>query len=204
MGRKNSKSGFSLIEILIVVAILAILIFLSITTLDPRLQLAKARDGQREADLKSLSLGFEDYIADNPCYPEESTLSTCGGEELKPYLRKVPCDPESRLPYLYERPECGKFILYTNLKTKNLAFNYNNKGNYVVTSSNLRLEPVEVGGSATPTLTVPTSEPGGDYYGCFSGVCKLLTGPVCQPSYLGKSDCWGECGSHQNPRNECL
>ncbi|PJC43574.1 MAG: hypothetical protein CO039_03230, partial [Candidatus Pacebacteria bacterium CG_4_9_14_0_2_um_filter_34_50] len=96
--------GFTLIEVLIVVAVLAILIIMALL-LTPR-QLEKARDGQRKSDLQKIKIAFEDYYNDNGCYPSADVLHNCGGvspsdHELSPYLQNIPCDPKDQSYYLY-------------------------------------------------------------------------------------------------------
>jgi len=62
--------------------------------------------------------------------------------------------------------------------------------------------------TVTPNPT-PTSSSEDEYYGCFSGVCTLLPGPVCFPNYINYPDCdvnedgISECGTPSNPQNEC-
>ncbi len=72
-------------------------------------------------------------------------------------------------------------------------------------SDTVGTSPDTVGDGSTPTPTStpePPSSSRGNYYGCFSGVCRLLDGPVCQPSFY-RQDCYGQCGTPTNPQNEC-
>lgn len=90
--------GMSMIEILVVVAIIAILgaaLLLSINR-----QTSKAQDAQRKDDLEDLRIAFEDYYNDNECYPDMTILNNCGGNDLKPYLNEIPCDPKDNTPYV--------------------------------------------------------------------------------------------------------
>jgi prepilin-type N-terminal cleavage/methylation domain-containing protein len=106
--RFGKKNGFTLIELLIVIAILALLIIMGMMAW--RAQVNKARDAQRKADLQRLRVAFEDYYSDNECYPVNDILETCLGDQLDPYLNKVPCDPTTRQPYCYvtdeDNPDC--------------------------------------------------------------------------------------------------
>ena len=202
-----TTKGFTLIESLVVLAIFAVLILVTIMYLKPKVQISKAQDGQRKSDLEKISKALENYLNDNLCYPEASFFSQCNTQALSPYLRTIPCDPQTKEPYLYERPECLKFAIYTSLVTENQNISYDNKGNYVISSANYRIVPQiaeEPTGSVPtfslpePTEPVPTSAviP----YGCFAGVCQRLGQyQQCEPNYYS-SDCYGACS---NPINEC-
>lgn len=97
--RSSSARGLSLIEVLIVVAILSILVLAGMRNVVP--QLSKARDGRRKADLDVIKVAMEEYFNDNGCYPPACALSSCQ-EELEPYLKRgVPKDPSGDRPYAY-------------------------------------------------------------------------------------------------------
>ena len=104
------RRGFTLIELVVVVAILALLLI--ITMMSWKNQLNKARDAQRKDDLQRISIAFEEYFSDFGCYPPENILDNCGGGELKPYLDKIPCDPVTDKPYEYvpdgDNPACPR------------------------------------------------------------------------------------------------
>lgn len=63
----KSRSGFTLIEILVVIAIIGII--LSILTVNFNEARKKSRDKARQSDLKSLQLAIEAYRAQNGEYP---------------------------------------------------------------------------------------------------------------------------------------
>lgn len=204
------KKGFTLIEAIITITIVGLLALMAYLYLKPSWQIAKAQDSQRKADLNKISKSIEDYLNDNPCYPVESTFDDCGGEGFKPYLREIPCDPRTKQPYVYIRPECQRYAVFASLETENLDITFGaNTGNYGVSSQDFRLEPTIVeegagGGEAEPTNTpAPTPTPNlGVYFGCFSGECQELSGPECEPNYLD-SDCYNSCGNPISPLNEC-
>jgi len=90
--------GMSMIEILIVISIIAILsivLFLAYNR-----QISRAQDAKRKDDLEDLRVAFEDYYNDYECYPDMTLLDNCGGTDLQPYLREVPCDPKYKDPYV--------------------------------------------------------------------------------------------------------
>lgn len=100
-------AGISMIEVLIVTAVAGILLFMLIFTTFK--QVSKGRDGRRKADLDKIKIAFEDYFNDNNCYPqpEQWLAMECGGDEFKPYLDSIPCDPLSKSHYLYLPAEGG-------------------------------------------------------------------------------------------------
>ena len=98
-GRKSANSGFTLIEVLIVVAILTILILLSIFYYQRHLM--RSRDVQRKSDLNNIKLAFEEYYNDHRCYPDPMLTLNCGSDDLSPYLTEVLCDPLTNEPYPY-------------------------------------------------------------------------------------------------------
>lgn len=109
------RSGFTMIELLISVAIIATLAVVFL--LFARTQLNRAHDADRKADLDRIKIAFEDYYNDNGCYPPATILDNCNGPELRPYLDRVPCDPNGD-PYLYlpvEGAECSGYRLFTAL-----------------------------------------------------------------------------------------
>lgn len=85
------SKGFTLVELLIVVAIIAILTgMLTVNLADAR---ERARDAQRKADLKQIQNAFELYKNDqNPqAYPTTEnwkTALTAGN-----FMKKIPTDP---------------------------------------------------------------------------------------------------------------
>jgi len=99
----KNRHGFTMIEVLIVIAILALLVIASIFYVYPNM--ARGRDGKRMSDLTKIKIAFEDYYNDNECYPPITTLeSYCGGTPngaLDPYMQSVPCDPRDHSAYFY-------------------------------------------------------------------------------------------------------
>ncbi len=188
----------TLTEILVVVAILGILILLAALSLNPKLQLMRTRDGRRKADLKRIAIALEDFAGDKPCYPTMiyKPLSGCtASEEIDPYLPHIPCDPLTKAPYLYIRPGCKEFIIYTTLEIE--TNNDYGAGNYAVSSPNLRIIPT-VSPTQAPSPTSPppsptagpVSPPSTSFFGCFNSVCHELSGSgECKPNYQNASDC---------------
>ncbi len=211
MGRKNSRNtrkniilklrnpkGLSVVEVLVAVSIIAILSILAVTLYNPKVQIAKANDARKQSDLRRIATALEDYIGDHPCYPENSVMTTgaCGNENLKPYLKSMPCDPNTNQLYKYDRPgpACNKYVLYASLTTKSSNISYNGLGNYVVTSPNYRLVPTIVGSETGPGGGVFGP---GEFWGCFSGTCLQMPTPFCAPT-------WHDAGGQFRCSNNCL
>ncbi|MEI6191118.1 MAG: prepilin-type N-terminal cleavage/methylation domain-containing protein [bacterium] len=71
---QTKKSGFTLLEILLVVGIIAVLAGIVIVAINPSKQLAQVRNTQRKSDLKQIYNAITQYYIDNSSYP--STIST--------------------------------------------------------------------------------------------------------------------------------
>jgi len=100
--KKKFLHGFSLGELLVVCVIIGLLAV--IVLVNYQKQIARANDAKRKTDLKKFQTAFEDYYGDNNCYPSETAMNahtSCDSAVLAPYLDKFPCDPVTRIPYLY-------------------------------------------------------------------------------------------------------
>jgi len=64
--RRKSKKGFTLVELLIVIAIIAVLAAAVVIVLNPAELLAQARDGQRSSDMKTVGDAVSLFVIDNP------------------------------------------------------------------------------------------------------------------------------------------
>jgi prepilin-type N-terminal cleavage/methylation domain-containing protein len=113
------KQGFTLIEILIVVAILAIILIIFFIAL--RNQIIKGNDMTRKTDLGKMQRMLEEYYNDKKTYP---TVIDCQDTGFSPYLNKVPCDPVKKTPYFYISnvagiltPKTG-YVLCTNVEDR--------------------------------------------------------------------------------------
>ncbi|MGI5826144.1 MAG: type II secretion system protein [Patescibacteria group bacterium] len=221
MGRKGNKFspknffklksifGFTLSEVVIVLAIFALFILVVIFALHPNLQLGRSRDKRRIADLKKISIALEDYAGDHDCYPDKIYTSNdvCQATtEFGYYLKNIPCDPKTHKPYKYFRlEECKQFAIFATLEFEGEEdYGY---GNYFLASGNVRGIPTIIPHSSP----APSSGPGETerYFGCFSGECHMLSGPEqCSPNYERRDPCVGEeCCTFSNVYfcdfNEC-
>lgn len=131
-----SKKGFTLQELLIVIALIAIAFTFFFTFLKPAEQFSKARDRNRKTDTHNLRIALEDYYADKGCYPRPedacydydpaNPTDPCHlcGEESGPLPNglELPCDPSHpNKDFLYyadtQNTECPQsYELYLNLE----------------------------------------------------------------------------------------
>jgi len=92
------KKGFTIIELLVVVSVIAILSGISLSVLNSKGVRAKARDSQRIGDLKQIQTALELYFTDNRSYPPESgswvNVSSLTGELVPGYINALPVDPK--------------------------------------------------------------------------------------------------------------
>ncbi len=61
----NNKKGFTLIEVLLVVAIIAIIAGIVILAVNPKKQLDESNDARRRADVNTILNGVYQYVIDN-------------------------------------------------------------------------------------------------------------------------------------------
>ncbi len=105
----NGKRGFTLVEILVAITIIATLTVGLVATLNPRGQVNKAQDAVRTQNINSIKLALDLYYNDKNCYPAltsspfSKALSdgTQWEEGTTVYMKKVPKDPTSGVFYTY-------------------------------------------------------------------------------------------------------
>ncbi|NTW26930.1 MAG: type II secretion system protein [Candidatus Moranbacteria bacterium] len=117
---KNTKSGFTLVELLLVIGIIATLAVVVFVALDPAKRFADARDARRTSDVETILSAVHQYVIDSKgSFPAgidnaerqiATATDTCGvsgggcgdgGEtgcvdlsgQLAKYLKEIPYDP---------------------------------------------------------------------------------------------------------------
>lgn len=101
------RKGFTLIEVLVVIGILAIIFAIVLIAINPRRQFNLANDTQRKSNVTELRKAFIQYFLDYRLYPSANQWSaaSCGypaPDWLKRYIAAVPCDPETSHKYFYQ------------------------------------------------------------------------------------------------------
>lgn len=78
------QKGFTLVELLIVIAVIGILAVAVLAALDPVEQLKKSRDTSRFADARELVSAYQRYTVGNRCFPDEQPTvgGTCTAADL--------------------------------------------------------------------------------------------------------------------------
>lgn len=120
MNQKSAPTGFTLLELLIVVGILSLLTLAAFASLDPLKQFADGRNARRWSDVATISTGIYRFIIETESLPEgigaaprqigsasSGCSSTCPGAsdscidlapQLEPYLFQMPADPKGGTP----------------------------------------------------------------------------------------------------------
>lgn len=200
MHTRTVDKGTSLLEILVVIAIISILAITSYLAVPP--QIIKALDARRKSDLHKIKTNLEIYYSLAEEFPKD--LPNCGqplqyhGEIIS---ASIPCDPTTKQPYYYQvRPGDTPqyYRLYTILaNTQDLSIGdvgclggcgLDCHYNYGVSSTNIGLVKCSY-----------VCAPGGGH----SGSCELYQNPtisLCPKLYGLDSTCKNECSI---PANKC-
>ncbi len=102
--KNHTKRGFTLIEILVVIGIIAVLAAVVLVAINPARQFAQARDSQRSSNVTAILNAIGQYIADNkgnlPSVPAKGAAAIEVGSSLcnnliPTYLPSLPTDPRS-------------------------------------------------------------------------------------------------------------
>ncbi len=111
MNIKNKKKGFTLLEVLVVIGIIAVLSAVVLVAINPSRQFKLARDSQRTANVSALVNAIGQNMSENrgvfKCsggaisFPSTSTIvKNSGGFDLAPcivplYISSMPFDPSA-------------------------------------------------------------------------------------------------------------
>ncbi len=125
MGKFNlskifNSSGFTLVEILVVILILAVLFVIAIVAIDPIKQIGKVRDAQRQNDLKQISTALDAFYNDNTSYP----IDIGELDDASKYIQSIPIDPVNAdtTNYLYVSDNSDSlpqwYVLFASLENK--------------------------------------------------------------------------------------
>lgn len=129
----KTKNGFTLVELLVVIAVLAVMATAAVILLDPVTQFQKANDVRRKSDIAHIQKALEQYYQDNGKYPDgtgasgggacspfqiirlDDTCITPANNSWTPYMGRVPVDRNGKL-YVYLSILDGQaYYLYASL-----------------------------------------------------------------------------------------
>ena len=121
---KNKRKGFTLLEVLLVIAAIGILAAIVLVAINPTRQIAQVRNAQRRSDINTIYKALEQYLIDNKDYPEGITgtpKAICNNtvtpdcvdlEVLVPtYLAAIPKDPNGGLYEVYINPSNNRIAV---------------------------------------------------------------------------------------------
>lgn len=123
----EKRRGFTLVELLIDLSILAILLVTLIILIDPLKQLSRATDATRKHDINEIKSALDTYYNDHSCYPLELPFGNRWEESGVVYMREVPqdknCSNNPASCYIYQintTDTCPQWnILFTKQETAN-------------------------------------------------------------------------------------
>jgi len=138
----SKRKGFTLIEILIVVAIIGVLASLVLVGLGPIQK--RGRDARRISDLKQIQQGLELYYSRNGVYPvaDFAGMSTAliGGSLG---ISDIPNDPRAGASYLYWS-DGTTYLMQTTLEdSSNPALTSGNYKGSIPSGSNMDCDPAQ-------------------------------------------------------------
>ena len=113
------KRGFTLIEILVVVAVISVLSAIVLVAINPIKTLSRTRDNNRKLNLRSIQGVLEMYYGQNRFYPTYAASYTSGsltfGAQLDyggvVYQKVIPQDPTPGWGYCYNRPTASTYVM---------------------------------------------------------------------------------------------
>lgn len=108
----NSKRGFTLLELLVVISIIAILIGLSSVSYTTAQK--KSRNSKRRGDIQAVSKAFEQYYSLNTGYTANCTTMAAS------LPQGLPTDPKNTAPYTYSIscPDTTTYCACANLESE--------------------------------------------------------------------------------------
>lgn len=127
---KKSR-GFTLIELIVTIAIIGTLAVGMIMSINPGSQISKGQDAQRSSDLQAIQQALDLYYNDNKCYPTKSAFDAILSQSdwkvgSAVYLKSTPkdpkcaSDPSSCYVYITDQSQAGAAcpqwnVLFTKL-----------------------------------------------------------------------------------------
>jgi prepilin-type N-terminal cleavage/methylation domain-containing protein len=160
------KKGFTLIELIVVMAIIALLLLVGGTSYSSSLK--RARDARRKSDLKQIQIALELYKSQNGSYPQLDWVNSKSASSPwitgvdTNYIKKLPLDPSNILAGGVAPDQAGNYIYgYRSWGDCSLL-----AGDYYILAARLEITNDPEAGSRTmltPTCGWPVT-PASDIY----------------------------------------
>ncbi len=107
--KNRNFTGFTLIELVIVIGIIMMLSIFIIMAINPPRQLRTARDNQRKTHISAIYGAIMDYVGKNEgefpdCVTElEVDANECAVDLVPDYLKEIPQDPNENCSYFVKK-----------------------------------------------------------------------------------------------------
>lgn len=210
MKRISKNFGFTLVELLVGMAILVTLMVIAIGTINPIAMVGKAKDSRRKSDLNKIKTAFEEYFNDKGYYPTSADLTTWNVSSncdkaisaITKYLKVWPCDPDKKVYTMITKNNWFKVV--TNLENKkddDIPSGWYTPGSYPTSEFNNR-NIVNYGVSSTNILWYE-GEGFCDTTTCFKNGCQDFPGNVCVSNGTD-TICHRRSNNLNNPCNDPL
>jgi type IV pilus assembly protein PilA len=119
LGPACRQAGFTLIEIIIVMSVLAVLLSISIAAINPLEQFAKSRDTKRRSDIDALANAIQQYqaghagqlpaaLTSSPTPISSSGINICAAL-VSEYIAALPQDPQQNEGVRIPESQCGSY-----------------------------------------------------------------------------------------------
>ena len=114
----KKNHGFTLIELVIVIAIIAVLATTIVSVINPVEYQKVARDTVRLSNLNSIAQSLELFFAENKSYPDALANGTL---DLSAYNSRIVWDDPSNCKYKYEKVSDSAYNLYAVKESKSFS-----------------------------------------------------------------------------------
>lgn len=121
----QNSLGFTLLELILDIALLLILLTFVVILIDPVKQFSKAKDSGRKQDAGQIEAALDTYYNDHGCYPQSVPFGQEWAENGVVYMQKVPQDPDCKTNpgscYVYETSDSESCPQWEVVYTKQTA-----------------------------------------------------------------------------------